>query len=74
MKRANKIALLTLLSVMAVALISIRPSAGTASPLVSPLPCAPDVTLPGSVCWVYPPDSSAQSVRPWRVWLPISAR
>jgi hypothetical protein len=72
MKRANKITLLTLLSVMAVALLSIRPSA--ASPLVSPLPCAPDVTLPGAVCWVYPPDSSVQSVRVHRVALPVVGR
>jgi hypothetical protein len=67
----KKIAVALAGAVLVVLLIGAQ---GAASPLRSPLPCPADVTLPGSVCVVYPPDAGAQAVRAWRVWLPVVGR
>jgi hypothetical protein len=47
----------------------------TAQPLGSPLPCPPDVTLPGSICVVETkPLITGEGVQRVRVWLPAVMR
>lgn len=69
MKRTTKIVSAGALVMALMLVISNLPS--EAAPLVSPLPCPPDVTLPGSICWIETkPVASGQGVMRWRVWVP----